>query len=132
MLILPADHLIEQKDSFIAACERAIKLAKANKLVTFGIKPTTPETGYGYIEIGQPHAETPETYNVIRFVEKPSLETAEEYLQSGRYFGTPACFALKLNDPPAIQRACTCHLSFGRKLLGFSLKLESSYMEFDS
>lgn len=80
LLILPADHLINDQIAFAKAAEDAIELAKKGWLVTFGIEPTRAETGYGYIEKGQDIA--PGSYRVSRFVEKPDLKTAETYLAS--------------------------------------------------
>jgi mannose-1-phosphate guanylyltransferase/mannose-6-phosphate isomerase len=77
LLVLAADHLISDQQAFSGAVERACELAKRGKLVTFGINPTCPETGYGYIES--------DGEDVVCFVEKPSLEAAQEYVTSGRY-----------------------------------------------
>ena len=87
MLVLAADHLIADQPAFEEAVIAATTLAAAGKLVTFGIQPESPETGYGYIEA--------EGNTVIRFVEKPSLDKAEEYLASGRFLWNSGifCFA---------------------------------------
>lgn len=87
LLVLPADHLITPVDAFKRDSETAIALARDDKLVTFGIKPTTPETGYGYIEYDQHH--------VIRFIEKPSIDVAETFLASGRYLWNAGMFCFK-------------------------------------
>ncbi|KTD35890.1 mannose-1-phosphate guanylyltransferase [Legionella nautarum] len=89
MLVLPADHLITDQTAFARAIAEATKLAQQGKLVTFGIQPTAPETGYGYIEA--------EGNQVLRFVEKPSLEKAQEYLESGRFLWNSGmfCFSVK-------------------------------------
>ena len=84
MLVLPADHLISDQDAFSDAVIAAAALAHQGKLVTFGIQPESPETGYGYIEAdGQ---------DVLNFVEKPSLEKAQEYLDSGRFLWNSGMF----------------------------------------
>jgi mannose-1-phosphate guanylyltransferase/mannose-6-phosphate isomerase len=83
MLVLPADHLIEDEAAFRDAVLRAISLASQDWLVTFGIDPDAPETGYGYIERGAALDAT--GYRVDRFVEKPDMATAQGYLASGRY-----------------------------------------------
>ena len=84
MLVLPADHLIADPPAFAAAVAEALRLASQGRLVTFGIKPEAPETGYGYIEAkGQ---------EVLRFVEKPSLETAQAYVDSGRFLWNSGMF----------------------------------------
>lgn len=84
MLILAADHLITDPAAFIGAVARARELASQNHLVTFGIKPDVPETGYGYIEA--------EGHKALRFVEKPDAQTAEQYLSSGRFFWNSGMF----------------------------------------
>ncbi|MDP5020939.1 MAG: mannose-1-phosphate guanylyltransferase, partial [Rickettsiaceae bacterium] len=84
MLVLPADHLILDQGRFGDAVHRAQKLALDGELVTFGIKPNSPETGYGYIEY---HGN-----KVERFVEKPSLELAQEYLQKGNFLWNSGIF----------------------------------------
>jgi mannose-1-phosphate guanylyltransferase/mannose-6-phosphate isomerase len=91
MLVLAADHLIEGDEAFGKAVAIAGDLASAGKLVTFGIKPTGPETGYGYIEQGAP-LDVPGGYSVARFVEKPPLETAREYVASGKHFWNSGIF----------------------------------------
>jgi len=77
LLILAADHLISNQQAFANAVAEACELAQEGKLVTFGITPTAPETGYGYIESSG--------HKVIRFVEKPTLEQARGYLASGNF-----------------------------------------------
>ena len=83
MLVLPADHLIEDEAAFRAAVTRALALAEKGWLVTFGIEPDAPETGYGYIARGD--ALDDAGYRVARFVEKPDLATAQAYVASGDY-----------------------------------------------
>ena len=87
MLVLAADHLISDQVAFAGAVAQAMQLAQQGKLVTFGIQPLAPETGYGYIEA--------EGSTVLRFVEKPNLEKAGEYLATGRYLWNSGmfCFA---------------------------------------
>jgi len=77
MLVLAADHLVQDQPAFATAVARAQELARRGVLVTFGIHPYAPETGYGYIEA--------DGERVVRFVEKPTYEKACEYLASGRY-----------------------------------------------
>ena len=96
MLVLPADHLIRDQDGFAAAVHEAVALAEQGYLVTFGIQPTQAETGFGYIEAGQPLGAEGKAYAVSRFVEKPDLETAKAYLASGKYTWNSGmfCFAV--------------------------------------
>lgn len=77
LLILPADHLIANQQAFCKAVEQAVELAKNGRLVTFGIQPDRPETGYGYIKAEGNH--------VVRFVEKPTLEEAKEFLKTDSF-----------------------------------------------
>ncbi|MEO5763696.1 MAG: mannose-1-phosphate guanylyltransferase/mannose-6-phosphate isomerase [Casimicrobiaceae bacterium] len=110
LLVLPADHLIRNQAAFAAAVARAIELAKRGLLVTFGIAPTHPETGFGYIECGElvlPAAqERPPAYRAQRFVEKPPLLTARHYLAEGNYVWNSGMFAF---TPTAIVAAFARH-----------------------
>ena len=90
ILLLPADHHIEDPDAFIKAIEMGIPSARGGSLVTLGIKPTGPETGYGYINSGD--KVKPNVFQVQRFVEKPDLETAKRYISSGDYFWNAGIF----------------------------------------
>lgn len=108
-LILPADHLIQDQVSFARAVDQAVGLASLGKLVTFGIRPDTPETGYGYIEA--------DGNDVLRFVEKPALETAQEFVASGRYLWNSGMFCftagamleqMALHCPEIIGAARSC------------------------
>ena len=93
MLVLPADHLIEKVDAFAAAVNAAADLAAQGQLVTFGIVPTEPATGYGYIERGA--ALQPLGYKVARFVEKPNLKRAEEMVAGGNFFWNSGMFVFE-------------------------------------
>jgi mannose-1-phosphate guanylyltransferase len=84
MLVLPADHLISDMVAFSKAVAAAVAMAQKGYLVTFGINPEYPETGYGYIEADNGQA-VGDGYVVKRFVEKPNLELATEYVESGNY-----------------------------------------------
>ena len=89
LLVLPADHLILKKDAFQIAVSEAIALAESGQIVTFGITPQHPETGYGYIEQGDGNS-------VVSFCEKPDLETAKSYLEKGNYFWNSGMFAFTI------------------------------------
>lgn len=95
MLILPADHLITPVETFVNYCQRAFAIAASGRLVTFGIQPTAPETGYGYIECGTPLSDDPDCCHVTRFVEKPTAEIAEMYLASGQFLWNSGMFCFK-------------------------------------
>jgi mannose-1-phosphate guanylyltransferase len=90
MLVLAADHLIQDVPAFQNGIARAVPLAQQGKLVTFGIVPGHAETGYGYIQRGPELAEG--SFRVSRFVEKPDQKTAEEYLSSGDYLWNSGMF----------------------------------------
>jgi mannose-1-phosphate guanylyltransferase / mannose-6-phosphate isomerase len=111
LLVLPADHVISDVDAFISVVEQGQQTAKAGRLVTFGIVPTTPNTGYGYIKAnvdGQLAA------SVEKFVEKPDAETARQYLTEGNYFWNSGMFLFAAKSflselrkfRPAIFEAC--------------------------
>ncbi len=93
LLVLPADHVIHDKDVFSTAVSKAMYHAEQDMLVTFGIVPTSPETGYGYIEQGEKVGEA--AFKVSRFVEKPDLTTAESYLSKGEYYWNSGIFLFK-------------------------------------
>ncbi len=92
MLVLPADHVIADQAAFAAAVERAAVAAKTGALVTFGITPTGPETGYGYIRRGEAMAGLDECFRVAEFVEKPDKGAAESYLAAGGYYWNSGMF----------------------------------------
>lgn len=93
LLVLSADHLILDVSAFHNSVRKALPLAASGKLVTFGVVPTAPETGYGYIEKGD--VTDTAGFLVKRFVEKPSLETANDYLASGDYFWNSGIFMFR-------------------------------------
>ena len=101
MLALPADHLIKFEEMYINTLSQAIDVAKedgCDNLVTIGITPTYPETGYGYIHFGADEKTTKRgIYSVKRFVEKPDIDTAKEYLASGEYLWNSGMFVWKLS-----------------------------------
>ena len=96
MLVMPSDHVILDEASFHKAVEAAAEAAAGGALVTFGITPTLPETGYGYIQRGQTwKGDVEGVYEVSRFVEKPDLKTAEQYLDSGDYAWNSGIFLFR-------------------------------------
>lgn len=94
MLVLPADHVITDVAAFEAAVRRACVAATQGKLVTFGIEPTHPETGYGYIQSGAALA-ADGCFEVARFVEKPDAVTAKQYLDAGNFYWNSGMFLFK-------------------------------------
>ena len=91
LLVLPSDHVIADEPAFRAAVLQALPAAEAGSLVTFGIVPTAPETGYGYINAAAGEGVRP----VLAFVEKPDAATAEKYLASGEYFWNSGMFVFR-------------------------------------
>lgn len=93
LVVLPADHYVTDVPGFQATLRRAVESAKTGKIVTLGIRPTAPETGYGYIEAANFDGE--EARDVVRFVEKPNAEKAAEYLASGRFVWNSGIFVFR-------------------------------------
>jgi mannose-1-phosphate guanylyltransferase/mannose-6-phosphate isomerase len=138
LVVLPADHLVRDAAAFAAAIARAAALAAQGSLVTFGIAPTHPETGFGYIECGELLKSTnraePPAFRARRFVEKPPLLTARAYLAAGNYVWNSGMFAF---TPAAIIAALTRHapgvLAATRPIAhALSTDLASSMLEIDS
>lgn len=100
MMVLPSDHLIRYDEMYIDTLKQAIKVAKQNtNLVTIGIAPTYPETGYGYIHFSKSDNENfIGVYKVDKFVEKPDLETAKEYLASRKYLWNSGMFVWRTSS----------------------------------
>ena len=92
MLVMPSDHVIGDLAAFRTAIGRAAGAARAGRLVSLGIRPERPETGYGYIAAGAPIEGVEGAFAVSRFVEKPDSATAERYLASGEYFWNSGIF----------------------------------------
>jgi len=91
MVVLPSDHIIPQKEKFLEKIRLGVELArKGDVLVTIGIQPTRPETGYGYIEVEKEIS--PNVWRVKRFVEKPEREDAEKFISQGNFFWNSGMF----------------------------------------
>lgn len=90
LLVLPADHLIRDESAFEKAVARAYDLAQLGKIVTFGMTPTYPETGFGYIEA--------KNEEVIRFIEKPAYDVAEEYVRRGNFYWNSGMFCFPVGE----------------------------------
>ena len=125
MLVLPADHHIARPDLFLDVIAQGAKLAEAGKLVTFGIVPDAPETGYGYVKAGAQMAAG--GFEVDRFIEKPDRATAERYLDTGGYFWNGGIFLFRAdviidelqNYAPDIWQSAMAAVSDGRRDLDF-------------
>jgi mannose-1-phosphate guanylyltransferase / mannose-6-phosphate isomerase len=94
LLVMPADHLILDTTSFQKAVRKGLLFAARGEVVTFGIMPQSPETGYGYIQSGEPLDEEGARC-IARFVEKPDTETAQKYIEAGMYFWNSGLFMLR-------------------------------------
>lgn len=100
MLVLPSDHLIVYEELYASTFKKAVRVSLEGKnLVTIGITPDYPETGYGYINFSSRTSDVmPDAYEVKRFVEKPDLPTAKEYLASGKYLWNSGMFVWKASS----------------------------------
>ncbi|PKH07918.1 mannose-1-phosphate guanylyltransferase/mannose-6-phosphate isomerase [Moritella sp. Urea-trap-13] len=124
LLVLSSDHLIKNTAAFQSAVNKAIPFAEDGQLVTFGIVPTSPEIGYGYINAG---AMKGDAFTVNKFVEKPNLETAQDYLDSGHYYWNSGMFLFKASryieelklHHPDILTACEMSLAETKSDMGF-------------
>jgi mannose-1-phosphate guanylyltransferase/mannose-6-phosphate isomerase len=96
LVVAPSDHVINDVNAFHLAIDEAYKVALDGQLVTFGIKPTHPETGYGYLELSK--ISTPQAVPLKAFVEKPDLSTAKKMLQSENFLWNSGIFLFKAND----------------------------------
>lgn len=113
MLVLASDHLIEDEAGFNEAVRQAARLASNGWLVTFGVRPDSPHTGYGYIEAGEALSGAAGAgRRARRFVEKPSLERAEAYLASGNFFWNSGMFCMSAAS--FLQALATCASDIGQ------------------
>lgn len=135
IVVLPSDHLIRDQAAFAAAGERAVELARRGQLVTFGIVPTSPETGYGYIERGA--ASELDAYAVARFIEKPDRVKADEFLAAGTYTWNSGMFAFRSDvyleelakHRPAIHEACCRSFEARYSDLDFTRVEEDTFLD---
>ena len=133
LLVLAADHLIKDVEAFQTCIQTALPLAQDGKLVTFGIVPTHAETGYGYIEQGIDVGIG--GFKVSRFVEKPDLVTAQEYLANGSYFWNSGMFMFRASRyleeletyRPDILAACRAALAGGSQDMHFTRVDEAAF-----
>ncbi len=127
MLVMPSDHVIADTASFLAAVDQAAAAAAQGALVTFGITPDRPETGYGYIKAAKLLPGHAGVYEVEKFVEKPELKTAEGYLADGNYHWNSGIFLFSAMSyleeleraNPAIIAACRKALNGSQRDLTF-------------
>lgn len=130
LLLMPADHRISNTQAFLAAIETGTSAAKAGHLVTFGIVPDKPETGYGYLKCGARlagYAVAASPHHVEKFVEKPDLATAKSYLAAGGYFWNSGIFMFRASVflevlgrlRPQMLEHCRAAVAAGRRDLDF-------------
>ena len=127
LLVLPADHLIRDAQAFREDVSKASMLAEIGRLVTFGIPPTEPATGYGYIRRGTPHHEFPDCYAVAQFVEKPDASKAAEFVRAGEFYWNSGLFLLPARKyleelerfRPDMHAACVTALARSARDLDF-------------
>ncbi len=129
VVVLPSDHHVADEPAFRRVLPSAIDAARGGKIVTLGIKPTRPDTGFGYIELEAPSAfdmtnVKPEP--VQRFVEKPNKETAEKFLASGKYVWNAGMFIFRASD---MMRAVREHLPEATPLMDDLASCESAVLE---
>ncbi|NBB32477.1 mannose-1-phosphate guanylyltransferase/mannose-6-phosphate isomerase [Pseudomonas kielensis] len=139
MVVMPADHLIQDEEAFKAAVKHAVALAECGHLVTFGVIPTAPETGFGYIERGAPLDEHGAA-RVAQFKEKPDLQTASHYLDSGNFLWNSGmfCFSvasvlaeLKTHAPELLEQTDACLAASTLVEAGGCLQQELSASHFE-
>ena len=131
LLVAPSDHVIPDIDAFHQAVKMGLDQVANGKLVTFGITPTHPETGYGYLELSNKTSVASEVETVSRFVEKPDLENAERMVKSGKYLWNAGIFLFRARDMvaafetfvPVTLDLVTASVSEAKVDLGF-LRLE--------
>jgi mannose-1-phosphate guanylyltransferase / mannose-6-phosphate isomerase len=138
LLVLPADHVIRDVTAFQKAVRVALPAVQQGKLVTFGIVPSAPETGYGYIQRGEEDTagQMSGVYRIARFVEKPSLERARQFLQSGEYLWNSGMFMFRAGRylqelerfAPQIARVCRSCFEGAKADLDF-MRLEAKCFE---
>jgi mannose-1-phosphate guanylyltransferase len=96
LVVAPSDHLILKEDDFVSIINTAIETAQAGQIVTLGIKPSRPDTGYGYIEFdASSGTDIGSVKDVVKFTEKPDLEKAEQFVASGNYYWNSGIFIWK-------------------------------------
>ena len=128
ILVVPSDHLIQDKEHFLSTVKKGEKLAEEGYIVTFGIKPNYPETGYGYINTLKP---LDIGFKVKEFVEKPNLETAEKYLKAGTYYWNSGIFMFKASTMIAEIEKNAPEISKIAQNVDFTKSSDIPFVEFD-
>ena len=98
LLVAPSDHLIPDTNDFHTAIKLGLSHVHNRKMVTFGIKPTRPETGYGYLELSTDPSDEYGTSDIEKFIEKPNLQDAKQMLEAGHYIWNAGIFLFRAQD----------------------------------
>jgi mannose-1-phosphate guanylyltransferase/mannose-6-phosphate isomerase len=133
MVVLPADHIIKDEVQFREHLNIAIKAAESGKLITFGIQPTRPDTGFGYVKAHR--GDTPDIYAVERFTEKPDEVTAERFLKEGGYYWNSGMFVWRASvilaeirqHLPAVDKVIQAIIAESRKAGTFQQAVEKHF-----
>jgi mannose-1-phosphate guanylyltransferase/mannose-6-phosphate isomerase len=136
LLLMPADHVIRDAQAFAGAVDSASAAALRGHMVTFGIAPTGPETGYGYVQRGPKLYETAHSFAVRRFVEKPDRDTATTYIAAGDYYWNSGMFLFQAKSflaelerlEPALLAQCRAAFQKGKRDLDF-FRLDAAAFE---
>lgn len=128
IIVVPSDHLIENRDKFLSTVKKGEKLAQAGYIVTFGIKPDYPETGYGYINTSD---SLQDGFKVKEFVEKPDIETAKKYLNAGTYYWNSGIFMFKASTLTEEIEKLAPEIAKISKEIDFTKSDEIPFISFD-
>ena len=128
LLVLPADHVIRDVPAFQKAVRVALPAAEQGKLVTFGVVPNAPETGYGYIQRAESGQAPPGVHRIARFVEKPAADKAQQFVKSGEYYWNSGMFLFRARRylqelerlAPAIAKVCATASASAKSDLDFT------------
>lgn len=118
VMVLPSDHYITDEARFLQFVQRALYSAELGRITTIGVKPTRPETGYGYIEFGDAVHDAnggvvPDLFDIARFVEKPDRARAEEYVRGGKHLWNAGMFFFRAKEMMSAIGACLPELASG-------------------
>lgn len=137
LLIMPADHYIENTEAFVATVNKAATMASGSIMMTFGIVPESPETGYGYIKASKSYDDDKGAFCIEKFVEKPDLATAKKYVESGEYYWNSGMFMFRAATyleelskfAPEMVKHCETAVKLGKSDLDFIRLDKESFSE---
>ena len=140
LLVLSSDHEIKQKEKFLNVINLGLKFTEINKLVTFGIIPTSPEIGYGYIKAKKPFGEKTDGFDIESFIEKPDKETAQRLIKDNRFTWNSGMFMFKAKEiikeiekySPQILRCCQNAFNKSIRDLDFQRLDKASFKKCDN